>query len=104
MRSQESQNKRGEQLPCLDDDDDNFDYNDYDDDDYDKDNDNDDDDDDDRDDDDNDNYDDDDNDDEYLHRHEVTQGGHGGGWNESTSIDKVSSRTIIFSFNQNKQQ
>ena len=57
------------------------------------DNDDDDDDDDNDDNDDNGNNDDNDNDDndvEHLHRHEVTQGGHGGGWNESTSIDKVS--------------
>ena len=27
-------------------------------------------------------------------RHEVTQGGHGGGWNDSTSIDKVSQYNI----------
>ena len=43
---------------------------------------------------------------ELLHRHEVTQGGHGGGWNESTSIDKVhctaqKSIIIIISINNN---
>ena len=41
---------------------------------------------------------------EHLLRHEVTQGGHGGGWNESTSIDKVSSSSSFQILSQNTRK